>query len=182
MSPRWPSDSRSFSSARSAMRTDRARPGHPDHDHRLDAQSQPTPFSACTGLPTTLTRTPSVCETTSPARPGPAFGQRSRSPDEDLHPTRRLHSAVSTRNRIDQDQGTLNPVCSPASRRATGASIAHERALSQIALPLALPFALPAPAFRPSRLTRPKASSPPLDASVLPETRSHLGSQRPAPR
>jgi hypothetical protein len=33
-----------------------------------------------------------------------------------------------------------NPVGSPASRRGTGASIAHERVLSQVALPLAPPL------------------------------------------
>ena len=129
-----------------------SRPGHPDHDHQLDAQSQPTPFSACIGLLPTLARTPSVCEQHPRRAPAlPSTGQGSRSPDGDLRPTRRLHSAVSTRSRIDQDQGAPNPVGSPASRRGTGASIAHERVLSQIALPLALPFALPGPALEPRR-------------------------------
>jgi hypothetical protein len=110
------------------------------HDHQPDAQSQPTPFSACLGLLPTLARAPSVFEEHPRRAPAlPAAGQRSRSPDGDLRPTRRLHSAVGTRSRIDLDQGAPNPAGSPASRRGTGASMAYERVLSQIALPLALP-------------------------------------------
>jgi hypothetical protein len=87
-----------------------SRPGHPDHDHRLDAQSQPTPFSACIGLLPTLGRAPSVCEQHPRRAPAlPSTRQGSRSPDGDLRLTRRLHSAVSTRSRIDQDQGTPKP-------------------------------------------------------------------------
>jgi hypothetical protein len=40
--------------------------------------------------------------------------------------------AASTRSRIDQDQGAPNPLGSRASRRATGGSIAYEKALSQL--------------------------------------------------
>lgn len=56
---------------------------------------------------------------------------------------------ASIRSRIDQDQGAPNPVGSPASRRGTGGSIAHERVLSQIAPPSTLPVALPGPAHEP---------------------------------
>jgi hypothetical protein len=102
--PRWPEPRR-------AMRST-ARPG------RGPGSGSPAGSLGC--IPgfylgeDAVARTTSVCEQHPPARPRSCLpGPGSRSPDRSLRPARRLHSAVSTRSRIDQDQGAPNPLGSP---------------------------------------------------------------------
>jgi hypothetical protein len=98
---------------------------HQDHDHRLDAQSLPTPFSAFRGLPLTVARTPSVCEQHSRRAPVLSSTGQGHDHQTEISALPADYTAQSAQGAgLNQDQGAPVPLGSPASRRATGASIA----------------------------------------------------------
>src|ERR1039457_4114011 len=91
--------------------------------------------------------------------------------------TRRLRSAITARNRIDQAQGAESrPAVPPRDQRLT-VSIALGRALSRIALP----FALPEPVSRPRRRP-PKRRHRTAEPVCLTRHRLRLALPWPPPR
>jgi hypothetical protein len=109
-----------------------------------------------------------------PALPSTGHGSQSPDPRSPPDPATTQHSHATSW--IDQDHGRVEP--GRQSRLGTSdwrVNSPGESALPDYA-PTSAPICAPRACLLATPLIRPKTSSPPLDANVLPETRSHLRS------